>query len=195
MGMRRDTEREEVAMLRLAISLFTAAFLPLLEFGCAADAVFAVRQPVRLCVTDAAHGQPIVGAEIQFGPRPKAGTDERTWFAQHGQTTVTTDDAGWATAPVEYSWIVGGLISQKVAVTQPDGSTKWEWHARGLLTPFTGDTDTHRDRVTGETYWCRVEHAAQMEVIPIRLKRGAVVAGCLFSVQIESVGQPEPIRW
>ena len=177
-------------MLRSAVRAITATFLFLLETGCAADAFYSVHQPVRLWVTDTASGQPAVGAEVQFAYRPKEGTDESGWFAEHGQTTVRTDDAGGATVPVEYSWIVGGEIAQKVAVTQPDGSTKWEWHARGLLTPFTGDMDTHRDRVTGETYWCRVEQAARREVIPVRLRPGEVAAGRLFAVRVECIGMP-----
>ena len=181
-------------MPRFAGRITTVVLLSSLEFGCGGDAFFAVRQPVRLCVTDAVNGEALVGAEIKFAYRAEVEPNEQTSFAERDHTLASTDNAGCATVPVEYAWIVGGLIAQEVEVTRPDGSTKREWHARGLLIPFSGDTDTRRDRVTGKTYWCRVEHNGHKEIMPIRLDRGAVLTGCLFSLQIVSVGPPERIR-
>lgn len=157
------------------ISLSAAVIVAALNWGCAADAILTVRQPVHLWVGDLSDRNPIKYAHVQFANVPPKGTDERRWFAEQGQFTMRTSADGWATVPVEYSWLV----------PMPFG---------GLFAPLYPNADTHRDRVSGTDYLCRVEDAQGSEIIRMNLRPGTVATGHLFSVRIESIGSPEEVR-
>jgi hypothetical protein len=155
--------------------MIAASVAAMFQCGCAADAFLTVRQPVQLQVVDVAQAKPVRHAYVEFAGAPPLGADERQWLAEQGQFTFRTDADGRATVPVEWSWIVPVPLG-------------------GLFMPLYPDSDTHRDRVTGRDYLCRVEDARGAEILPVNLKAGAVANGRLFSLRVESIGKPVEAR-